>query len=425
MRELEIFIEKNGNQQPVGIIRYNDISDARFQYDRRYVSSPDAKGISIRFPVREEAFSPEETLCFFEGLLPEGFHRRYVAQWMHVREEDYLSILAGLGDECLGAVRVVNPMRRAETAGYELLSGKQVSELAREGSVKSAEMLARSHLSLAGASGKTGLYYDEEAGRWYLPLGEAPSTHIVKQCHLRLEEIVANEQLCLKTARAMGINVPDSFIVSTGDTDRDVLFATRRYDRIFDGDSKTISGKPRPYRLHQEDFAQAMGIASANKYEPEGANYLVDLFRLVFRYSANPIADQTSLWDILIYDYLVGNTDNHIKNLSLLYGPNMDSIRLAPAYDMISTSVYESSTRDMAMSIGGFLNLDDITRSSFEEESARVGLGTKMAMSRFDAMADRFEEALRETAKMLQAQGISSAGEMAERILKSGGFRNL
>lgn len=53
-------------------------------------------------------------------------------------------------------------------------------------------------MSQTGASGKVGLYYDEE--KWYLPIGEAPSTHIVKQSHVRLKRIVANEQLCLLTA---------------------------------------------------------------------------------------------------------------------------------------------------------------------------------------------------------------------------------
>ena len=59
--------------------------------------------------------------------------------------------------------------------------------LAAEGAQKSAEIVTRSHLSLTGASGKVGLYYDTAGNQWYLPQGTAPSTHIVKQSHVRLE----------------------------------------------------------------------------------------------------------------------------------------------------------------------------------------------------------------------------------------------
>jgi len=50
-----------------------------------------------------EEFSIQQTKNFFEGLLPEGFSRRAVANWAKVDENDYLSILAELGRECLGA----------------------------------------------------------------------------------------------------------------------------------------------------------------------------------------------------------------------------------------------------------------------------------------------------------------------------------
>lgn len=71
---------------------------------------------------------------------------------------------------------------------------------------------------------KTGLYYDNKDG-WYMPFGTAPSTHIVKQSHVRLSGIVANEQLCLRTAKILGIDVPESFIISVG-TGEHILFAT-------------------------------------------------------------------------------------------------------------------------------------------------------------------------------------------------------
>ena len=83
---------------------------------------------------------------------------------------------------------------------------------ASEGATESAELVTKTHLSLTGA-------------------------HIVKQSHVRLKKIVAND-------------------------DEAVLFATKRYDRIFVADANVIDGLPVPRRLHQEDFAQALGIAA-------------------------------------------------------------------------------------------------------------------------------------------------------------------
>ena len=148
------------------------------------------------------------------------------------------------------------------------MSAEEVKRLAQEGATESAELVTKAHLSLTGASGKVGLYYDNEKDEWYLPYGDAPSTHIVKQSHVRLKNIVANEQLCLLTAKKLGIEVPESFIVkTTGIDSEDVLFATKRYDRKISVNNKKINGLTIPYRLHQEDFAQALGIASSEKYE--------------------------------------------------------------------------------------------------------------------------------------------------------------
>ena len=100
--------------------------------------------------------------------------------------------------------------------------------------------------------------------------GTAPSTHILKQSHVRLKKIVANEQLCLLTARKLGIRTPDSFIINLNDKENDFLFATERYDRKILDTSKELMGKKVPLRLHQEDFAQALGITASQKYEKTG-----------------------------------------------------------------------------------------------------------------------------------------------------------
>ena len=318
--------------------------------------------------------SPSASLCsgsFFRQDRPDSFLKgfcrkaspgRSVAQWLHLDENDYLSILHQLGRECLGAIRVLKE-GETQAASYEMITRQQVKALAEEGAQKSAEIVTKSHLSLTGASGKVGLYYDMAGNQWYLPQGTAPSTHIVKQSHVRLEGIVTNEQLSMMTAAKCGIEVPESFIIDLGSgEDKEVLYATRRYDRTFEGAVDTINGLMCPLRLHQEDFSQAIGIPSTSKYEKERSGYMRRMFELLRQFSTNPIVDQQKLWDLIVFCFCLGNTDAHIKNFSLLYGKDLRSIRLAPAYDLVSTTVYESSTREMSFFIGNALGFEGSSR---------------------------------------------------------------
>lgn len=425
MEELIISMEREGVLRPVGRIVGNNSSDSCFAYSDNYLKSEGAAPISLSLPLQPEPFSPAQTRKFFEGLLPEGFTRRNLAQWMHVAEGDYLSLLYGLGRECLGALCVSVPGETV-SASYSRITEDEVRQLAAEGATKSAELVLKSHLSLTGASGKVGLYYDPGNSVWYLPQGTAPSTHIVKQSHVRLGGIVTNEQLSLLTAARCGIEIADSFIIDTGHgEDAEVLFATRRYDRRFAADSKLVDGLPCPLRLHQEDFAQAMGIPADEKYEKEPRGYLRGMFDLLRRYSADPITDQLKLWDIVVFNFLVGNTDSHIKNFSLLYSPNQRAVRLAPAYDIVSTSVYPESTREMAFFIGDALSLDDLTRDSFRLAAREIGLGERMAMRRFDTMCEKFVPALRASAAALAAEGFPKALELERSILETGGMKKV
>ena len=417
MRQYNVYLEVGGKQVRVGKIEGNYSEDARFSYSKEYVSKKESKAISISLPIQDEPFSPKRTKAFFEGLLPEGFMRKNIAANMHFDENDYLSILYNLGKECIGAIRIGQTDEEPESC-YKAITSKQVEELAAEGTTKSTEMVIKTHLSLTGASGKVGLYFDAKDGRWYLPCGLAPSTHIVKQSHIRLDGIVTNEQLSMMAAHKCGINIPESFIINIGKgIDSEVLFATKRYDRVIDENSELIGNLKRPFRIHQEDFAQAMGIASFEKYEKDGQNYAEKMFEIIRNNSSKPLEDQLKLWNRIVYNFAIGNTDAHIKNFALIYEPYMEGVSLAPAYDMLSTVIYESATRDMSFNIGGVRNLDSITEDSFKMLAARVGIGEKLAMNNYQKVLEHFENAIKESAKELQDIGFDNAGNIAERIL--------
>ena len=96
---------------------------------------------------------------------------------------------------------------------------------------------------------------------------------------------------------------------------------------------------------------------------------------------------------------------------------------MAPAYDIVSTMIYKSGTDNMSLSIGGVYRLCEITRDCFAKEAANIGLGTKMALSRFDNMVAGFKDALISAGNELAAMGVKQIDEISEKILSSGGIR--
>ena len=100
----------------------------------------------------------------------------------------------------------------------------------------------------------------------------------------------------------------------------------------------------------------------------------------------------------------------------------MKGVRLAPAYDIVSTTVYLNSTRDMGISIGGEICIDRIDRSMFLKEAYSIGIGQKMAMKHFDHMCEKFTEALKISTEMLQSKGFYKAEDLEKRILTTGGI---
>ena len=107
MRKLVVLVEINGESKYVGEIAENDAGEFCFSYAEEYLSDSGSRPISISLPLEEKTFNAVRTRNFFEGLLPEGFTRQCVAEWMHTDPKDFLSILSGLGRECLGAVKIV------------------------------------------------------------------------------------------------------------------------------------------------------------------------------------------------------------------------------------------------------------------------------------------------------------------------------
>jgi serine/threonine-protein kinase HipA len=356
----------------------NDGGSLSFLYLGEYVSDTGAPALSVRLPLREEAFGQRDTLAFFANLLPEAEQRDAVARGVGISSGNDFALLERFGDDCAGAVTIVDPAGGERPQGVEPLepiSDSRLSELmAVDADMPPLVAAGEVRLSLAGAQPKLPVVARD--GEYLLPTDSRhPTTHILKPANARFENLVHNELFCMKLADWCGLSVAGAQVRKTRDGTEYLEVA--RFDR------DPLTGK----RLHQEDFCQALGKLPTEKYQAEGGPGLVDCFALIDEYSAIPATDKQRLWSAVVFNFLIGNCDAHAKNFSFLYESRTP--RLAPLYDLVSTVAYPALTRRLAMAIGSARQIDDVGSESFEELAQSCELNVAEAMTRARALAER------------------------------------
>jgi serine/threonine-protein kinase HipA len=236
-----------------------------------------------------------------------------------------------------------------------------------------------------------------------LATGNAPSTHIIKPPIKGFDETCENEAFCMMLAGRMGLPVPVVKLV----TEPDIFLLVDRYDRIRNKEGDVE-------RLHQEDFCQALGILPDQKYESEGGPSMHDSFQLLDERSSNPAGDRLSLLRWTMFNFIIGNTDAHAKNLALLYQKATPS--LAPFYDLMSTAVYEGLVDRMAMKIGGESRPGWIQTKHWERFAGSVNIKGGFVLKTFGEM----QKSIVSQAEPLAAEFFEQYGEIAliKKILK-------
>jgi serine/threonine-protein kinase HipA len=351
--------------------------------------------LSASLAVQARAFEPAQAAPFFEGLLPEGAIREVIARSFHLSAEDGFGLLEALGADCAGAVAVLAPGSRPASAGGGRLRPLDeqelrhlIDELPRNplGVNPNADS---ARLSLGGVQHKLVL-----AGpgprQLSQPLDGAPSTCLLKPEFGQYEDLVANEAFCMKVAATSGLRVANVEPIAIGPVP---CLYVERFDRVRD--------EGRVVRIHQEDTCQALGLLPAAKYEENGGPSIVAIVELLRRLRSRYMArDINDFVHAALVNFLLGNSDAHGKNFALLHEGGVEP-RLAPLYDIVSTSVYPDVTERMAMAIGGSDDPADINLEAWRRLSGECGFGGGMAtlVQRRAATILRFAELERSNAE--------------------------
>ena len=381
----------------------------RFEYDADYSGQP----ISVRLPVRPGSFSEEDTRIFFSALSPEGSARAGLLRELRASPDEYEPLIRRLNDESQGAlVFTVDDVAPGSSARYEKLDDGFFDRFTSSPAEVAVETMGLARLSLSGAMAKTGLYRSPQ-GEWYLPVGAAPSTHIVKAGGNSFPLEVLNEALCLETARRCGYDVPH---VEVLEGNGGLLLAVERYDRAIGADARKVDDLPVPMRLHQEDFCQVCGLLGSMKYEPTEGEYLARAATQVGRCCANGFGETMLFVSYVLFDYLIGNCDNHLKNYSILYSNDWNTLEMAPRYDVVCTTVYPRLAKEMGVSLQRSRSILGLTPAALESAIMAAKLPVPLVMSEFDELSGTMPGALESARDSLVAQGFEDARRVADTI---------
>lgn len=386
MDALHVFL----NNAMIGVLAQEN-GEMSFRYAPEYLRSRDAYPLSLNLPLTEEVFREPVVENFFSNLLPDERIRDTIALILHVSRDNTFRLLREIGADCAGAVSFHPPgespqsekepvyRELSEDEAYAILDnlGQRPLDVGDEG------------VRISGAGSQEKLVACVRDGKIALPLYGTPSTHIIKPGILNFPDSVFNEYFCMKLAAKCGLPVAECDIMTIkGES----FYVVKRFDRYEE------NGFPR--RLHQEDFCQLLNIPPKLKYQEDGGPGVEDCIRQMTAMRL-PAIDRLRFVRLLLFNFLIGNCDAHAKNYAILYRDGKPE--LAPAYDLLSTMVYETMSKKFAMSIGGEMRMGQIQPVHFDALAESCDIRVQLVRSELAQLATALPEAAKALADELNA----------------------
>lgn len=231
------------------------------------------------------------------------------------------------------------------------IDSKTLSELANETVFKG--------FTIPGVQKKLSLHLSHEKKVSRLTVVDYPSGYILKPQVSDFESLPEAEHLAMEMAKISGLSVVPNALIETGSG---LAYITKRVDRM--RQDKNVC------KLAMEDFCQLDLRVTADKYKGSYERCA----KIIERYSARPNLDISELFMRLVFSYITGNSDMHLKNLSLIeVAPGQGEYVLSPAYDFLPVNVVMPQDKEeFALTING--KKTHIRKKDFASFAQRCGL---------------------------------------------------
>jgi serine/threonine-protein kinase HipA len=379
-----------------------------------------AQRISLSMPVRDEPYGDAAARAYFGNLLHEGRELERIQASYRIDRDDIGALLSHVGADCPGAISVTpegtGPGKRPGVFpdDYEELDDTSFRLIVRslhfEGQMPEG---SRDPSPVAGVQPKVALVARD--GRYYLPKqgSRAPTTHILKVSPAASPDTTRHEAALLTLAREEGLDVAghEAIVIEIDDVGVEIhAILLTRFDRQIDEDGETH----RITRIHGEDLCQALGLERELRYERKAKTpdhrFSIEAVGALANEMTVPGLFRQDFLRQTLFNLMVGNSDNHGKNASILYDKARG--RLSPLYDVVPVMIDTKVTHQLAFNLGQAEFIEDLT--SEELHAAMMALGFRKPrldpgmMKLLDRLASRGPGRLEELSGKLLGDAVAA-----------------
>ena len=368
------------------------IQDIQFKYDQEYFQRTNAIPLDpLHSPLISDRQDYEtagrQLPGFIDDCLPDDWGRRIVAARLGIRHVDTLTLMTHLSGAAMGDVKIVSADKKEPPAwqggvNYSTISG--IAEAVWSGDWNAiAEADQSLSLLLTGGSRTGGarpkLLVNDKGVEWLAKFNRSQDNF----------DMAAVEWACLNVVAAAGLKVPEAVIDQLG---------PRRCLKV-----KRFDISPQGGRYHLLT-CNALLKDPYSQDDPHQGSY-EDIANIIRKYCEHPAADLEQLLGQLLINSALRNTDDHLRNFSLLH----DGIgwHLSPAYDIVPDETM-GAYHQITLSGKPFLPAVE----NAVEAGKALGVG-KAASKRVEV---RVKDALAQWSYLLKQAGVD--GVEYERLVK-------
>ena len=218
-----------------------------------------------------------------------------------------------------------------------------------------AAQVIQDQTSLTGVQPKLSLHLGDHEGTKWLTIVGLWGAYICKPQTSQYEQMPEVEDLTMHLAEAARIEVVPHTLMRMADGT--LCYLTRRIDRTEDGN-----------KLPMEDMCQLTERLTEHKYKSSYER----IGKAILQYSSMPKMDAINFFEVVLFSWLTGNNDMHLKNFSL-YQPNDGVVRLSQAYDLLSAAIINpADDEELALTLNG--RKKKITLADFQKAAETMGI---------------------------------------------------
>jgi len=198
---------------------------------------------------------------------------------------------------------------------------------------KLSQNIIKSRVTIPGVQPKLSLHIEKENSNKLTIIG-IKGDYILKPPTESFRELPENEDLTMHLAEICGIKTVPHILIKL--KSKEICYLTKRIDR------------KKNQKIHMEDMCQILEKLTEDKYRGS----MERVGKAILKYSNVKGLDLISFFEITLFSYLVGNSDMHLKNFSLI--ENELGYSLSPAYDLVSVKLaMPKDNEEMALTLNG------------------------------------------------------------------------